>query len=171
MTPDMMSLDHARFVAFGSQVLAALAVLVGFWIAASIVRGVVLHVAERDRERGDVLRLLAGAARVAVLGFGAVSALGTLGVDVTALIAGLGLTGFALGFALKDSLSSAIAGLMIMLNRPFRSGDRVAVGGFEGTVAAIDLRYVHLVEGEKRFLVPNATVMTSPVTVTRPPPA
>jgi small-conductance mechanosensitive channel len=171
MSPELVSFDQARLMGFGSQLAAALAVFVGFWVAAAILRGVILHVAARDLERGDVLRLLAGAARIAVLGFGAVSALGTLGVDVTALIAGLGLTGFALGFALKDALSSAIAGLMIMLSRPFRTGDRVLVAGFEGIVAAIDLRYVHLAGEGKRFLVPNATVMTSPVTVIAVPAA
>ena len=48
-----------------------------------------------------------------VMIFGFVTALGSVGVDVSALVAGLGLTGFALGFALKDTISNLLSGVLI----------------------------------------------------------
>jgi len=160
------------FGAYGPKILSmtttflgALALFAAFYVAANIARTLINHLAERDRERQDVLGLVGNGVRVAILGFGAISALGTLGVDVSAIIAGLGLTGFALGFALKDMLSSAVAGLMILLARPFKNGQRVQIAAFEGEVIAIDLRYTTLADGDKRYLVPNATVLASPVTI------
>ncbi|MBP7065798.1 mechanosensitive ion channel domain-containing protein [Ferrovibrio sp.] len=163
----------AEIAAYWPQVLkmltaagGALLVFVGFWIAGGIARAVIARVAERDKARRDVLELLGNAARWGIVGFGAVTALGTLGADVTGLIAGLGLTGFALGFALKDIVSSLMAGLLILLNRPFVSGDRVIVTGIEGLVAKIDLRYTEVVSDDgKRHLIPNANVLGNVVTV------
>ena len=66
-----------------------------------------------------VVRLMAMAARVTLLVAGIVTALGTVGVDVSALVAGLGLTGFALGFAIKDTISNILAGVLLLVYRPF----------------------------------------------------
>jgi small-conductance mechanosensitive channel len=150
--------------------LGALASLIGFVIAGWIVYRLIIRAASHDPERQDILQLLASAARFSVICFGVVVALDTLGVQVSALIAGLGLTGFALGFALKDILQSMLAGVMIMLNRPFRSGDYIEVAGFHGTVIEIALRYTRLRDGPKDHLIPNNTVLTSPVTVGPEPP-
>lgn len=168
-----MGADSLNLAALWPQALklltmagGALLVFIAFWIAGRIAQAVVDRLAARDTQRRDVLSLLGAAARWAIVGFGAVTALGTLGVDVTGLIAGLGLTGFALGFALKDILSSTMAGVLILLNRPFTSGDRISVTGLEGKVAAIDLRYTQIVDDTgKRHLVPNSTVIGSTVTV------
>ncbi|HSE93079.1 MAG TPA: mechanosensitive ion channel domain-containing protein [Methylomirabilota bacterium] len=102
-------------------------------------------------------------AKVALVCFGAVTALGTVGVNVTALVAGLGLTGFALGFAFRDVLSNLLAGLLILLFRPFTRHDRIAVTGFEGTVAAVDLRYTTLEREDGRVLIPNSILFTNPI--------
>jgi len=144
----------------------ALAVFAAFYVAAGIARGVIIRMAEKDHMRRDVLMLLANTARWGIIGFGAVTMLGTLGVDITGLIAGLGLTGFALGFALKDIVSSLMAGLLILLNRPFVSGDEISVTGITGKVAAIDLRYTELVDTDRnRHLIPNANVLGNVVMV------
>jgi len=163
----------AEIAAYWPQVLkmltsfgGAILIFIGFWIAGGLARTVLYRVAERDKQRKDVLELLASAARWGIIGFGAITALGTLGADVTGLIAGLGLTGFALGFALKDILSSLMAGMLILLNRPFVSGDRIIVTGIEGRVAKIDLRYTEVVDDAgKRNLIPNANVLGNVVTV------
>lgn len=87
-------------------------------------------------------------ARVAHFGVlrivGRTRAHGPLGVNITGIVAGLGLTGFALGFALKDSIANLLAGVLILLYRPFDIGDRADVGGLSGHVVKIDLRYTEL---------------------------
>ncbi len=99
-----------------------------------------------------------------------------MGVDVSALVAGLGLTGFALGFALRDAVSNLLAGILIILYQPFRPGDRIEVAGSAGTVVGVNLRYTVLDAGDRRILVPNSTLFSNSVTVEepgggRPPPA
>ena len=115
-----------------------------------------------------VVGFLTQMVRVAVLTFGAVTALGTMGVNVSALVAGLGLTGFALGFALKDAISNVLSGILLLLYRPFQHGDYIAVAGFEGTVVGIDLRYTTLQHEHRTFLIPNSLLFTNTVTLVEP---
>lgn len=148
-----------------TALVGALLVFVAFWIAGAIGYRIMKRIAEKDTERRDVFILLAKATKALLLIFGIVTALGTVGVDVTAVIAGMGLTGFALGFALKDMLSNAVAGFMLLLCRPFSVGEQIKVTDVEGSVKAIDLRYTTLSHNDKVFLIPNSTVLNSPVTV------
>jgi small conductance mechanosensitive channel len=87
---------------------------------------------KRTRLAGDVVSLLARGTKVAVVLFGIVTALGTVGINVSALVAGLGLTGFALGFALKDALSNVLAGVLSLSYRPFRPGEHIEVRAIKG---------------------------------------
>lgn len=96
--------------------------------------------------------------------FLAVIILGKLGVNVGPLIAGLGVTGFVLGFAFQESLGSLASGLMIAINEPFKVGDYVAVGGFEGTVLQLDMMAVTLATPDnRRITIPNKSAWGSPI--------
>ena len=97
--------------------------------------------------------------------FGFVTALGTLGIDVSALVAGLGLMGFALGFALKDIISNLLSGVLILLYRPFEKGNRIKISSYEGIVVSIDLRYTELDCEGKKVLIPNSKLFADPITV------
>ncbi len=88
-------------------------------------------------------------------------------MDVTGLVARLGLAGFGLGFALRDAISNLLAGVIVLMYQPFRVGDHVATAGFEGKVMAIDLRYTTIDVGDNRHLIPNSTLLSKPVTVPR----
>ena len=112
-----------------------------------------------------IIRLAGRTAAIALLAFGTVSALGTMGINVTALVAGLGLTGFALGFALKDVLSNFLAGVLILLYRPFELNDHIVVAGSEGIVTEIDLRYTTLQKEGQKFLIPNSVLITNSISV------
>jgi small conductance mechanosensitive channel len=153
-------------ISAGGAVLILLVFVVAAWIVKAIVRR---FATKRRPDRRDVINLLGTTARWAILAIGIVTALGTFGIDVNGLIAGLGLTGFAVGFALRDIISSVLAGVLIMMNRPFVAGDRIrlpTVANIEGTVTAIELRYtvVHDAKGE-RHLVPNSKVLSEVVTL------
>ncbi len=90
--------------------------------------------------------------------------LGKLGVNVGPLIAGLGVTGFILGFAFQESLGSLASGLMIALNEPFKVGDYVVVGGYEGTVLQLDMMAVTLATPDnRRITIPNKAAWGSPI--------
>ena len=96
---------------------------------------------------------------------GVICALGTLGVDVTALVAGLGLAGFAVGFALKDVLSNVLSGVLLLYYRPFWIHDKIKVAGHDGIVVDIDLRYTTLETSTRVILVPNSTLFTNTVEI------
>jgi small-conductance mechanosensitive channel len=144
-------------------------IFLAFWFV-----GVGLHklIGRLGRQGGmaqDVLNLLQQIVKIALWVFGGITALGTMGINVSALVAGLGLTGFALGFAFKDILSNLLAGVLILIYRPFQRRDRITVAGFEGIVVEIGLRYTVLQGEDKRILIPNATLFTNPVTVLEKP--
>jgi small-conductance mechanosensitive channel len=82
------------------------------------------------------------------------------------IIAGLGITSVAIGFAFKDILQNFFAGLLILWRRPFRVGDQIRVKDFEGTVEDINMRSTRLktYDGE-RAILPNGDVYTSSILV------
>ncbi|WP_082653440.1 mechanosensitive ion channel family protein [Aureimonas sp. AU22] len=82
------------------------------------------------------------------------------------LLAGLGIGSVAIGFAFKDILQNWLAGLLILIQRPFEVGDQIIVDGFEGTVEWIETRatIIILFDG-RRVIIPNASVYSSSVTV------
>lgn len=149
----------------------ALLVLLVFWLLARGLARVVLRLTVRGRLDTGLARYLAEAARIFLLLFGVVTALGTLGLDVTALVAGLGLTTFALGFALRDILSNALSGVLVLLYKPFHVGDHISVKGLEGKVIEINLRYTVLEQQSKRMLIPSSLLFSEPVTVVAAKPA
>ena len=78
----------------------------------------------------------------------------------------LGLSSVAIGFAFQDIFKNFLAGVLLLLNEPFRLGDQVIVNGFEGTIEDITIRATQIktYQGE-RVVIPNALVFTSPVEV------
>lgn len=82
------------------------------------------------------------------------------------LVAGLGITSVAIGFAFKDILQNWLAGLLLLIRRPFRIGDEIVVNGYEGRVEWIETRatMIRTYDG-RRAIIPNADVFTNAVTV------
>jgi len=151
------------------RIAGSLAVFLGFWFGGVTVQHLLKRVARRgDPERRDILRLFGQIIKVSLTMVGLVSALGTLGINVAAMVAGLGLTGFALSFALKDVLANAVAGILVLFYRPFQRNDHVTAGGFEGQVISVDLRYTTLRTADGQVLIPNSVLFTQTVKV-RPP--
>ena len=147
------------------RVGGALVLLFVFWLASRIVRKLIFAAGEKGEVDYHVVRLMAMTARVGLLIAGLITALGTMGVDVSALVAGLGLTGFALGFAVKDTISNVLAGVLLLVYRPFKLKDYVEVKGMEGEVEAIDLRYTKLQHEGQTILLPNSLLFTNPITI------
>ena len=155
--------------AIASNLGLGILILIGSLLLGSLAHSLVVRIAPRAGPgREDVLHLLAQIARTAVIVFGIVTALGTMGINVSALVAGLGLTGFALGFAFRDALSNILAGAMILFYRPFRRHDRIKVTDFEGVVAEINLRYTIIQREGSRVLIPNSNLLTNPIVVIEP---
>jgi small conductance mechanosensitive channel len=156
---------NTKIIGLLPGIFTGIVVFILFWAGAVLLRGIVIRVGETRGIDRDLARFLGRAVRVAMLVFGAVTALGTAGVDVAALVAGLGLTGFALGFALKDVISNALAGVLIMIYKPFQHDDHITIKSFQGKVTQIDLRYTMLDSEGKTIFIPNSMLFTDAITV------
>jgi len=147
------------------RALAALAVLALFWVMAATVRATLRLVFRRVISDLTIENLFKQLAYYAVWAIGILVAADVLGFEPGAVITGLGLTGLALGFALKDIISNFVSGIIILGLRPFEIGDEIVVGQTEGTVQRIELRATAIRTYDGRLvLVPNAELFTSRVT-------
>ena len=97
-----------------------------------------------------------------VILFGALIALSQLGISLGPLLAGLGIVGFIIGFALQDSLSNFASGMLILIYRPFDVGDVVDSGGVVGRVNAMTLvNTTFLTLDNQKLVVPNNMLWSS----------
>jgi small-conductance mechanosensitive channel len=156
-------LDEATL--WAPRAIGVVVIFVVFFILAKIIKRIITRAAERLEIDGNLTLLLARASSITLTIFGFVTALGTLGINVSALVAGLGLMGFALGFALKDTISNLLSGVLILLYRPFEKGNRIKISGYEGIVISIDLRYTELDSEGNKVLIPNSKLFTDPITI------
>ncbi|NOY69895.1 MAG: mechanosensitive ion channel [Deltaproteobacteria bacterium] len=147
------------------KVIGVAVLLIVFFILAKLMKRIINNAAGRLKLDENIASLLARTSSIALTVFGVVTALGTLGINVSALVAGLGLTGFALGFALKDSISNLLSGILILLYQPFETGNRIRIAGYEGIVVAIDLRYTKLESEGNNILIPNSKLFTDPIMI------
>lgn len=135
-----------------------------FLLVAWIGRRIIALAAPRVRADTGAVLLLSRVYYYGILIFGAVTALGAAGLNVSALVTGLGLTGFALGFALKDVLSNLLSGIMLLLYRPFNIGDHIRMGEYEGTIETIRMRDTLVRAADGRLIVvPNTKLITEVV--------
>lgn len=147
------------------RALAALFVIAFFWGLASGIRALLRALFRRVVKDRTVESLIKQGAYYFVWTVGLVVAVDALGFAPQTVVTGLGLTGLALGFALKDIISNFVSGLLILALRPFELGDQIVVGETEGSVERIELRATHIRTYDGRLvLLPNAEVFTSRVT-------
>lgn len=147
---------------------AATVILIFFVVLAATAQKLIRSLGSQWGLARSLIALMVRTLRVLLLSLGFITAMGTLGVNVSALVAGLGLTGFAIGFALKDTISNLLSGILILLYQPFEIGDQIKTSGYEGTVSSIDLRYTQLVFEGTKILIPNSKLFTEPVTIVTP---
>ena len=90
------------------------------------------------------------------------SALSTIGVNVTSFLTAIGAAGITAGLGLQASVSQLASGIQILINHPFKSGDFVDLGSVCGKVQEIKLMYtVFITADNKKVIVPNSTITTS----------
>jgi small conductance mechanosensitive channel len=138
-----------------------LLILFLFWVLAGVAR----RVAKRSlaSARVNVSRLLADTVirfvYNAVLVLGLLIGLSQMGVSLAPLLAGLGVLGFIVGFALQDTLGNFASGMMILLYRPFDVGDQVEVAGISGNVRSMSLVSTTILTFDHQtIIVPNNKV-------------
>ena len=145
---------------------AAVLILVASWIVARVLSGVTARVLKRTTPYLEINRFLTGLVYMAVMAGGTFVALGVLQLDktVTSLVAGAGILTLVAGLAFQDLASNFIAGLLLQLRQPFKSGALIRTNDFYGVVEHINLRATVLrtLTGQ-RVYIPNKDVFNQAI--------
>jgi len=155
------------FVRMLPNIAVAILVIIGFYYLAKFVSNIIKNRAAK-RDRNSLGTVLGGFVKWTIIIVGTL-----LGATIVVpslnpgdLIAGLGVSSVAIGFAFKDILQNWLAGLLILLRQPFEIGDQIVVNGYEGTVERIETRatIIKTYNGE-RVVVPNSEIYTNSIQV------
>jgi len=151
-------LNQVFFVAYLTIIFVLLWKAIGFASEALLTH---------DRTEEDIRRLnpiyIVGkrvAQALLLVGYGSIF-LSYFGIDITAFAAALGIGGLAISLAAQDTLADAIAGFLILLDQPFRVGDRIEIGGIGtwGDVVEIGTRSTRIRTRDNRLvIVPNSAI-------------
>lgn len=152
-----------NFVTGIPNLLTALVIFVLSLYLARVISNLLRRVLQRRRAPAGVTQLLAELVLWSIVVAGLITALQRF-FDVTAFLAGLGILGFTIGFAMQDIMKNFASGVILLLQQPFHVGDTIGVKGFDGTVLAIDLRATELRAADGRVVIlPNAEVLANPI--------
>ncbi|TFZ01334.1 mechanosensitive ion channel family protein [Ramlibacter rhizophilus] len=149
-------------------IVVALVVFLFFYAVGRGVRAALRAFALRRHKRQNLALVLGR------LGYGVILFIGLLislviaipGFTPGQLISLLGLSSVAIGFAFRDILQNFLAGILLLLNEPFRIGDQIVINDFEGTVDEIQMRatFLNTYDG-RRVVIPNSNLFTNSVIV------
>lgn len=161
-----LGIGTARILAVAARVIAAgSAALLGYRLVDLVAVFLANRAAQTDTKMDDQLVVLVRKTlRVIVVGIGLVFVLQNLSVDVTSLLAGLGIGGLALALAAKDTAANLFGSFTIFIDAPFYVGDWIKVAGVEGTVMEIGLRSTRVRTFASSVVsVPNSTLATATI--------
>ena len=150
---------NSYILPWGTKIVMALLVFViGRWVA-KVLTKTMQKVMTKGKVDQMLVSFLGNIVYSALLAVIVLAALEQLGVNTTSALAILGAAGLAVGLALKDSLTSFAAGVMLIIFRPFKLGDFVEAGGQAGVVEEIRIFHTVLKTGDNREVtMPNAQI-------------
>ncbi len=147
-------------------IFIAIIILIVFWILAKFAIKLIHRIRDKNpAQKQPVFLVFETIARIAIMVLGLITALGSAGVNVSALVASLGISGIALTLASKDAFANLFAGILVLLYQPFQIGDTIELGYIKGVVTKMSLRYTHLVNANKEILIPNSSLLTKSLTI------
>lgn len=162
---DEITNAYEGLVAFIIHGLEALLILTLAVVVSRILRRRVRQSPSHVRLGANLTALFANAVAIGAYIFAATFILGLFGANWTALLAFLSVSTVAISLSFQDVLKNFIAGVYLLLERPFSIGDRIRVRDFSGQVESIDIRTTVLRdEREQRVIVPNAVMFTEILT-------
>ena len=140
--------------------LFVIILIVARWVARVARRLTERALKHSDQSISQLLKeMLISMTGTVVFLIGVLVALAQVGVSVAPMVAGLGVVGFIVGFALQDTLSNFASGAMILAYRPFDTGDFISAADVEGTVRNMNLVNTTIVTIDNRLLIiPNSKI-------------
>lgn len=150
-----MAIEYGQKLAMGILIL-----VIGLWIAGMITNSVKKLMDKKDYDpalKGFLGSMLGMVLKVLVV----ISALGTLGIEMTSFVAILGAAGLAVGMALSGTLQNFAGGVMILIFKPFKVGDIIQAQGYTGSVSEIQIFNTILkTPDNKTIIIPNGGLST-----------
>ena len=162
---DSLATLLATFLGFLPNLVAAIVIFIAAIILANVLcRWLDKMIRRKPKADETVAALISKMVRAVVIIFGALMALEQVDFNVTGFIAGLGIAGFTIGFALQDLGRNFVAGIIMLIYRPFSIGDSVKVADHSGEVVDITLRdtVIKSWDGEK-VILPNNQVFNTAI--------
>ena len=152
-------------ILYGLRIVVAIVIfLVGRWLAKLLKRSIQNSMQAKGVDLA-VSQFAGSLTYALVLAFTIVAALSHVGVQTASMIAALGAAGLAVGLALQGSLANFAAGILIIIFKPCRVGDYIEGAGVSGSVEDISLLATSLLTPDnKRVVIPNASLMSDPIT-------
>lgn len=136
----------------------------GFFVAWLALKRILQEAMSRYNADLSIRQLVNNLLSVLLFTFASITILAQFGFDVLSIVAGLGIVGIAVGFAAQSTLSNFIAGITLLIERPFRIGDWVNINGQDGKVVKIALRTTWLRTRDNIFtMIPNDSVASSDI--------
>ena len=147
------------------KVIAAIVIFLVMFYLAGLVARWIRRTGERRGLNPEVTLLLTRLGSWGMITLGVIWALQQVNFNLTAFLAGLGIIGFTVGFALQDISRNFVAGLLLLWQQPFGIGDLIQVTGYTGRVTDVSLRATEIRTSDGLLvLIPNADVYTKPIT-------
>ena len=153
-------LNPETLIPLGIEVLIALAILIiGLWIAKKV-KNLIIKLGEKSPHLDETLfKFFGSIARYVIMAFVFIAVLGRFGVETTSIVAMLGAASLAVGLALQGAMSNMAAGVMLMIFRPYKTGDFVEVAGIFGNVEEIELFTTILQTFDnQQIIIPNGKI-------------
>ncbi|MGC9520328.1 MAG: mechanosensitive ion channel family protein [Anaerolineae bacterium] len=155
----------AELIDFIPELIVALITFGATLLAAKPIAKAVERAARRRIGKEETVHILSRIVRWTVLVIGTIIALDQVNFDVTGFLAGLGVAGITIGFALQDIARNFVAGILLLARRPFEIGDTVETVGYTGEIEDITTRdtVVRTLDGE-RVILANIDILSNPIT-------
>ncbi|MDH2927162.1 mechanosensitive ion channel [Lonepinella koalarum] len=161
---DIKQILNEWVIPYGTKILLAILI---FWIGKHISRFVsnILGKAVLASSKDDMLKsFVSSISYFLLLLITVIAALSQLGINTSSLVALIGAAGLAIGLSLQNSLQNFAAGVMLLIFKPFKTGDFIEAGGKSGTVKQMGLLMLELKTGDnKGVLVPNGKVFSDSI--------
>jgi len=164
--PRAVPLDSGVVLAYAGRTVWALVVAVVALLVAALAGALTRSALRRHRAHANATILIGNLAQAAIVLFGILGVLAIYTGDSFGwILASFSVVGVVLGLSLQDILKNFFAGLWVLVERPFRIGDRIGVSGQRGVVEDIAFRTTLLrSEDGDELIIPNGMFMTATVT-------
>lgn len=150
---------------FFIKLLAAIVeLLIGFSLG-PVIKRAIMHLHNQRGVDEGVLTFTGSLANISIRMIAIIIALGQIGVDMSVAVGAFSAIGLGISLALKENMSNVASGMQILITRPFRVGDYIAVTDMEGTVTAIEIMFTTMKTFDnQQVVIPNTVLVSNPIT-------